>query len=123
MTLMDEWDETLPERAREALASATTAQIEGALKHATEFLDTLPFKGTRARPNQNLSWPRTGVVSKGGSPILGVPVEIKDATSLVAGFILAKIPFDTPALAWVMLKIGHLLEDDADIGSTHVTWH
>jgi hypothetical protein len=122
MALKD-WDPTLPQRAREAASRAAPDEMNEALKHATEFLDTLPFKGRRANVLQRLSWPRVGVTDKAGSPIAGVPQEIKDATALVAGFILAKVPFGAPALAHVFLLIGHLVEDGASLPDRDVTWH
>jgi hypothetical protein len=42
---------------------------------------------------------------------------------LVAGFILADIPYDVPALAWVMLKIGHLLRDGPNLLDHKRSWH
>jgi 1-acyl-sn-glycerol-3-phosphate acyltransferase len=42
---------------------------------------------------------------------------------MVAGFILAKISFDVPATAWVMLKLGHLFGDDKDIRKGRTQWN
>jgi hypothetical protein len=117
------WDDTLPKLGREAVSKASKSEREEALIHATEFIDTLPFKGSRLTDEQSLSWPRKGVFRDDGAAVTGVPEEIKEATSMVASFILAKIPFDAPAVAWVMLKIGHLLKDDANLIDRHVTWH
>lgn len=117
------WDPTLPERARAAVQIASKEGKEAAIIHATQFIDTLPFKGERLHANQALAWPRKSVLGNDGAPVIGVPEEIKEATSLVAGFILAKIPFDVPAVAWVMLKLGHLLQDDIDLMKHDVTWH
>jgi hypothetical protein len=116
-------DETLLRLGREAVAKASKAEQEEALIHATEFIDTLPFKGSKLTDKQSLAWPRKGVVRDDGAAVTGVPDEIKEATSLVAGFILAKIPFDVPAVTFVMLKIGHLLKDDANLIDRHITWH
>ena len=91
--------------------------------HATEFIDLLPFKGKRLSDNQSLAWPRKGVFRDDGAPLVGVPQEIKETTALVAGFILAKVPFDVPAVAWVFAKIGHLLEDQADLIERAIPWH
>ena len=116
-------DETLPKRGREAALKASRSESEEAIKHATGFIDTLPFRGSRLTDGQSLSWPRKGVFRDDGAPVHGVPEEIKEATSMVAGFILAKIPFDAPALSWVMLTIGHLLKDDTDLIDQDITWH
>jgi hypothetical protein len=85
------------------------------MRHATEFIDTLPFKSERLYANQALAWPRQGVFRDDGAPITGIPPEIKETTSMVAGFILAKIPFDVPAVSWVFLKLSHLLQDDSNL--------
>jgi len=94
-----------------------------ALIHATEFIDTLPFKGDRMMESQSLSWPRRGVFRDDGVPVLGIPEEIKETTCLVAGFILATVLFDIPAMGWVMLKIGHLLKEDTNLGDHQAAWH
>lgn len=123
MSSREDWDDTLPEKADKALGNATQRELEEALVHATEFLDLLPYKGKRSTPTQSLAWPREGVLRDDGAPVGGVPPEIKEATRLVAGFILAKIPFSPAALAWVFLKIGHLLEKGTDTADINVTWH
>ena len=117
------WDDTLPEKGREAWQRTTTKNREEALIHATQFIDMLPYKGERQTETQGLAWPRKGVFRNDGLPITGVPAEIKEATSLVAGFILAKIPYDVPAAAWVVLKVGHLLKEDTDLVNLDITWH
>ena len=117
------WDDTLPEKGSEAWQRATTKEKEEAIRHATQFLDTLPYKGERKTETQALAWPRKGVFRDDGLLITGVPAEIKKAVSLVAGFILAKIPCDVPALAWVMANVGHLLKEDTDLVNLDVTWH
>ena len=120
---MTDWDDSLPEKARQAVAKASTKKREAALKHSTEFLDTLPWKGERATSTQALAWPRQGVFRDDGAPITGIPEEVKQAAALVAGFLLAKIPFDAPAMGWVMLTVGHLLKEDADLIERNVTHH
>jgi hypothetical protein len=118
-------DDTLSDKARAAFDAASRAQRQSALKHATEFMDILPFKGTPATETQSLAWPRKGVYRDDGAPIVDVPKEIKRATAMVAGLILAKVPFDAPAVTWVFREIGHLVRDDAEIygSSPHATWH
>ena len=119
-----QWDPTLPDKARDASLAASDAQKEEALKHATQFLDTLPWKGERATSHQSLSWPRKGIFRDDGSPIEGVPPEVQEACFLVAGFILAKIPYDVPAVAYVFSVVGHLLDDpDPSQAPARVTWH
>jgi hypothetical protein len=120
------WDDTLPERGRQAFAASSDDDKARALVHATEFIDTLPFKGERATPTQSLSWPRKGVFRDDGTPVTGIPIEIKQATAMVASFILAKVPYDVPALAWVFTEIGHLLRDDLETVAQRRpdrTWH
>ncbi|HEX2554253.1 MAG TPA: DnaT-like ssDNA-binding protein [Microvirga sp.] len=119
---MTQWDPTLPGKAKEAIRKASQAEQESALKAATAFIDGLPFKGERASPTQTLSWPRIGVLRDDGAPITGVPPEIKEATSLVAGFILADVPFGPPAVAWIFKIIDHLLEGGAEFIDSHVGW-
>ncbi|MBZ9673129.1 hypothetical protein LB543_22365 [Mesorhizobium sp. ESP7-2] len=117
------WDNSLPSVAVAAWESATESERKEALAHATEFLDTLPFKGKRVTKSQSLSWPRKGVYRDDGSPIRGIPDEIKRVTVLVAGFILAKVPFDTPAVAWIFHDIGQLLKDEIPLGDGDIGWH
>ncbi|MCJ2048537.1 DnaT-like ssDNA-binding protein [Methylobacterium sp. J-070] len=120
---MTKWDASLPSIASAAALGASQKELEEALKHATQFLDTLPFKGLKASKSQALSWPRIGIVDKDGLPVRGIPVEIKEATSLVAGFILAKIPFGPSSLAHVFVLIGHLIDQPDRIARESVTWH
>lgn len=117
------WDETLPDKGREAWENASQQGKENALEHAADFIDTLPFKGKPVSASQPRAWPREGVFRDDGAPVAGVPEEIKQATSMVAGFILARIPFDVPAVGWVMFKIGHLLQDNFSLIDSDITWH
>jgi hypothetical protein len=120
---MIHWDSTLPVRGRQALERASYQERQAAFKRALEYMDTLPFKGRRVTSSQNRAWPRIGVFREDGTWIAGVPGEFKKATGMVAGFILASIPFSAPALAWVILEIGHLLEEGADIIGRDVAWN
>jgi hypothetical protein len=86
-------------------------------------MDAPPFKGQRVTSTQNRAWPRIGVFREDGTWIAGVPREFTKTTGMVAGFILASIPFGSPALAWVILEIGHLLEEGADIIERDVCWN
>jgi hypothetical protein len=123
MTTTVGWDPALPERAKAAWLAAPVAQKEAALVHATQFIDTIPFKGQRLTDGQEMSWPRKGIFRDDGVPVAGIPPEIKDATGLVAGFILAKVPFDVPAVAHVFAIIGHLVEEGHDLSDGKITWH
>jgi hypothetical protein len=118
-----QWDDTLPKKGSAAWKEASEDQKKEALLHATQFIDTLPFKGQHLRLAQALAWPRKGVFKEDGTPVTEVPEEVKEATALVAGFILAKIPFDVPAVAWVMAKLGPLIEDGNDISKHRKSWH
>jgi hypothetical protein len=115
------WDDSLPKKGAAAWQKSSEADKEEAIKRATQFVDTLPFKGQHLKLAQALAWPRKGAFRDDGAPIVGVPEEVKEATSMVAGFILAKVPFDVPATAWVMMKLGHLLEDK-DIRKGRTQW-
>jgi hypothetical protein len=117
------WDDSLPKKGSAAWEKASKAEKEEAKTHATEFIDTLPFKGEHLRRAQALAWPRKGVFRDDGAPIVGVPEEVEEATVMVAGFILAKVSFDVPATRWVMLKLGHLFGDDKDIRKGRTQWH
>lgn len=64
------WDSSLPEKAKLAWEKALDAEKELALKQATQFLETLPWKGEKVDPMQSLAWPRKGVFRKDGSPVL-----------------------------------------------------
>lgn len=123
MSTVKAWDDSLPEQGRRAWQQAAQGEREQAIVHATQFLDTLSYKGEKLRPDQTLSWPRSGVFRDDGAPIAGIPPEIKETTALVASFILAKIPFDVPAVAWVMLKVGHLLKQEIDPRVPPTHWH
>jgi hypothetical protein len=116
-------DDNLPEKAARAWAKATLAQKEDALKRATQFIDTLSFKGRRLKGAQALSWPRVGALRDDGTIIVGVPIEIKEATSLVAGFILAEVPWSESAAAYVLLVLGDLVDEPGRLFDGHVGWH
>jgi hypothetical protein len=111
------WDDSLPEKAIAAVRGAPTRQVEAALRHATDFIESLPFKGRPARTGQRLAWPRAGVIGPDGAPVEGVPPEIGEATSLVAGFILARIAYDARAIGWLNVMLGDLVEDGADLAA------
>jgi hypothetical protein len=117
------WDDSLPKKGTAAWENASKAEKEEAITYATEFIDTLPFKGEHLRRAQALAWPRKGVFRDDGVPIVGVPEEVEEATVMVAGFILAKVSFDVPATRWVMLKLGHLFGGDKDIRKGRTQWH
>src|SRR3954464_12804771 len=111
---MDEpkWDDTLGKVGDHAWRAASIAQRQRAIENASAFLDTLPFKGSKVSADQLSAWPRKGVVDDDGSLVEGVPVEIEQVKRLVAGFILARVPFNASALAWVVALIGHLMDRD-----------
>lgn len=111
------------DRGRASSLSATDEDKRKALEHASAFIDTLPFYGKKLHSQQELAWPRSGVFGKDGAPVAGVPREIEEATYIVAGFILAGVPFDADSMAFVFLKIGHLIPEDFDTGNSPVTWH
>ena len=117
------WDDSLPEKGTAAWEKASKPEKEEAITRATEFIDTLPFKGEHLRRTQALAWPRKGAFRADGAPIMGVPEELEEATVMVAGFILAKVSFDVPATGWVMLKLGHLFREDKDILKGRNRWH
>jgi hypothetical protein len=116
-------DDTLPAQGRAAWHNASQEAKEDALRDATQFIETLPFKGERLTENQALAWPRKGVFRDDGAPVTGIPIEIEQTTSLVASFILAKIPFNAPAAAWVWFTLGHLIQDDGGLMDRDITWH
>jgi hypothetical protein len=118
-----EWDDSLPQKGKEAWKRATKEQKEEALRHAADFITTLPFYGQKLNPRQRLSWPRKGVNGRDGKPIVGIPEEIKEATYLVASFVLAKIPFDATSVAFVFALIGHLIHEDLEFLNRNITWH
>ena len=118
------WDATLPEKAKLAMQKASESEIEEALKHATQFLEALPWKGQRVSSTQALSWPRKGVFRQDGTAAEGVPEEVKHACCEVAGFILAKIPFNASSLAYVFAIAGDFIEETDLVGvSSRPTWH
>jgi len=123
MVRKKDWDDSLPKMGKAAWDKASGAEKEQAIAHATEFIDTLPFKGKHLRRSQALSWPRTGAFRNDGAPIVGVPEEVEEATVMVAGFILAKISCDVPATGWVMLKLRHLFQDHEDIRKDRTQWN
>ena len=123
MGISDLWDDTLPARGSEAWMRASEQEKQVALDHASDFLNTLPYKGKRASASQKRSWPRVGVFRDDGARVTGVPEEIKKTTALVAGFILAKIPYEVPALGWVIAGIGHLLKEWPSLNKSDISWH
>jgi hypothetical protein len=123
MTKKHEWDETLPDKARDAWQKASVEEKEDAIKRAAIFIDMFNFKGKRLKETQGLSWPRTDVFRDDGEPVVGVPQEIKEASALVAGFIVADVPLGPASAAWVISIIGHLLEEDFNVLDSNITWH
>ena len=117
------WDDSLAKKGTVAWEKASKSEKEEAITHASEFIDTLPFKEQHLKLAQALAWPRKGVFRNDGAPIVGVPEEVQEATAMVAGFILAKVPLDVPATGWVMMKLGHLLGDAKDIRKGRTQWH
>ncbi|MEP1592882.1 DnaT-like ssDNA-binding protein [Sulfitobacter sp.] len=118
------WDHTLPAKVKAAMQKASEEELETSLKQATKFLETLPWKGEKLSPLQALAWPRKGVFRKDGTPVEGVPTEVKHACYEVAGFILADIPMSATSMAYVFYVAGDLIED---LRPEHipkgVTWH
>jgi hypothetical protein len=104
------FDDSRFERGRAAWFAASTQEREEALRVATRVLDELPWKGERATAHQSLEWPRKGVRRDDGAPITGVPPEVKEALSFLAGAFLAGDPLDAGTLAPVFLALGHLLQ-------------
>lgn len=78
-------------RAHTALAAtwtvATTANKEGALREATDYLDasfSQYYRGKRAGRVQGLEWPRSGANDDSGYPLPGLPAELVKATCELA---------------------------------------
>lgn len=121
--LMTLWN---PHLVREAAAFAIKMpqeQMTPIMEQATDFLETLPWQGTKAYKHQELSWPRKGVVLKDGTLISSdeIPEALKECCIKVSYFIAAGIPFDVPALTHVMLTIGHFLIPDANVKIENLT--
>ena len=76
------WDDSLPEKGTAAWEKASKPEKEEAITRATEFIDTLPFKGEHLRRTQALAWPRKGAFREDGAPIVGVPEEVEEATGV-----------------------------------------
>lgn len=75
---------------RAAPWAALTADTKGSrLIAATRRLDLLDFSGKRAEADQPLAWPRVNSTRNGASrdPGSGVPLEVQNATILLAGSI------------------------------------
>jgi hypothetical protein len=117
------WDPTLPAKGKKAWDRASEDDQKMAIVNATRFLDGLPFKGQKLSANQPFSWPRRGVFRNDGAPVSGIPPELQEATSMVASFLLAKIPFGPAALGWVGSLIGHLLDEPSGLVDRDISWH
>ena len=105
------WDDSLRQCAFQALECAPDSAREAALARASDFIDLLPFIGEKLSETQPRAWPRRGALNVSGVEIEGVPAEIKEATCLIAGFLLAGIPYDVPSVAWVIRLLGPLLRN------------
>ena len=124
MMTQAKWDHTLPGKVQAAMKRATTEELEAALKDATQFLETLPWKGEKLSPLQSLAWPRKGVFRKDGTPVTGVPEEVEKACYEVAGFILANIPMTASSMAYVFYVAGEFIDDlPPQKIPKGVTWH
>lgn len=100
---MDKWDDSLPEKAAAAWLKASEQEKQIALARATAIIDqTFKFRGEPRTRLQSLSWPRANAFYDDGRPILGVPKAIKEATSLLAGFLLADVPMTPASMAHVI---------------------
>lgn len=110
MTDIPKWDDALTILAQEAWNVATVPQQEHAIREATKVLDSLPYKGSRLTDHQGLAWPRKDVFLDDGSPVTGVPAEIKEAAALLAGIYLVHAGIKPAGLAHALPLISHLLE-------------
>ena len=102
----------LKHRSKAALPVATPDQEDEAYLQAAEFIDRLPFKGCPLHPEQRRAWPRSSVFDKNGKPILGVPEEIQEATSMIAGYLVAQVSLDAESLSPVFNATGPFIKDD-----------
>ena len=110
---MTAWDDGLPDKAKAAMSRATDKEKESALKDATSFIDTeFKFRGEKQSNFQALSWPRKNAFFDDGSPIHGVPDPIKEATNLLAGFMLGNVPMDIAAMAHLFAILSPVIVDE-----------
>ena len=123
MTPPPDRDDTLPHRARDAWEKAPDAEKEKALVYASRFVDRLPYKGRRESSKQPLAWPRKGVSRDDGTPVRGIPNELRHATALVAGFIVGKVPCEAPALAHLWVLLGPFLKEEPRFEGKEAKWH
>jgi len=115
--LMAFWQPDLPRAAGLEWMKLSKQEQEQSNSEALEFMRLLPWKGAQKTALQNLPWPRTGVILDDGTLLADdvIPDELKECQIIVGAFIGAGIPFDLPALAHVMLTVGHLLIPSSDI--------
>ncbi len=72
-------------RGNAAWAAAAVADKEAALVKASDCLDAgYAFRGERLRPDQALSWPRSGAEDEAGASLSGVPEPVKRACAELA---------------------------------------
>lgn len=101
---------TLRERAAAAALNASAEQKERALIEATAYVErTFNFRGERLTTTQALSWPRRDAIRNDGTSAEGVPDEVKEATALLAGFILAEVGITPESLAHLLLLLDPVL--------------
>lgn len=86
------------ERPQNALSAtwtaASTANKEGALREATDYLDasfSQYYRGKRAGRVQGLEWPRTDALDDSGVPLPGLPAELVKATYELAARALSGV--------------------------------
>jgi hypothetical protein len=124
--LMAFWQEDLPQAAGLEWRKLNTEGQRQTLIQAARFMDFLPWRGSKKTIVQNLCWPRTGVILDDGTLIAdnATPEKVKECQIIIAAFIAADIPCDLPALAHVMLTVGHLLIPNTDFRKGDIrTWN
>lgn len=103
----------IAKKVQAAYAKASESEKEHALKDATKFIDTqFKYRGEPETRMQALSWPRKNAFFDDGTPIRGVPDAIKNATSHLAGFMLADIPMNQETMAEIISILMPVMEKE-----------
>ena len=89
-------------------------RLEAIAKVSMDIDRRFNFRGAKADEHQGKEWPRTNSRYDDGTPIEGVPEEVKRATSFYAGCAVAGYTLRHPkVLARLLLVLEPVLDPDA----------
>ena len=118
-------DDKLPndfeDQIRKAWAKASKDEQESALIQASADIEShFQFRGTRQKPTQSMEWPRRGAHYDDGTPIKGVPDEVKKACFFYVGCVVAGYNWQhVGILARLALILRPVTDSENPLKNTH----